>query len=146
MARKSFALNTEPHVAEIGAEELEFLPEVESDLFLDAYEELQAVYREAKIDTSDLTSIDAAQLRQVTGSLRVFLTKFMLPASAEAFAGMRLPDRILMDLMEFVTEVYGRRPSTLSSDSPTPSRSPGSRGTAASRSKASTPARGRSAV
>ncbi|MCM1964830.1 hypothetical protein [Streptomyces sp. G1] len=145
MARKSFALNTEPHVADVGGTELQFLPEVESDQFLDAYETLQTAYREARIDPDDLSTISADRLRLITGTLRGFLAAFMLPPSAETFAGMKLPDRILIDLMEWVMEVYGRRPSGSSNGSATPSGSPGSRGTARSRSKASTPARGPSA-
>ncbi|KPI33261.1 hypothetical protein OV450_1349 [Actinobacteria bacterium OV450] len=180
MARKSFALNTENHVADVGGTELLFYPEVDSDQFLDAYEQLQAAYKGANIDPSDLASISVERLRAITGSLRSFLTDFMLPESASVFtrwevrvgdtvtgtyrteadaqsaaegqvgaevvnAGMRLPDRVLVQLMEFVMEVYGRRPTGSSSDSAPPSPSRGSRGTGRSPSRASTPAVGPSA-
>ncbi|MGJ5693807.1 hypothetical protein ACM6RM_11585, partial [Streptomyces pratensis] len=39
--RKSFALHTEPHVAEIGDLELLFSPEVMGDAFMDAYTEMR---------------------------------------------------------------------------------------------------------
>ncbi|MFI9569765.1 hypothetical protein [Streptomyces rishiriensis] len=41
MATRNFALNTEPHIAEIGAIRLEFQPEVFGDEFMDAYVELR---------------------------------------------------------------------------------------------------------
>lgn len=179
MARKSFALNTENHIADVGGVELEFFPEVDSDQFLDAYENLQASYREARINPEDIASISADRLRAITGSLRRFLSAFMLPDSAQVFtrwevrvngettathrteaearaaaegtagevvhAGMRLPDRVLIDLMEWVMEVYGRRPSGSSNGSAAPSASPGKRGTGRSPSRALTRAPGPSA-
>lgn len=58
---------------------------------------------------------------------------------------LRLPDRVLVDLLEWVTEIYGgsQRPPTSSSDSAKASPHPGTRGKGSSRSPASTRARGR---
>ncbi|MEV5929909.1 hypothetical protein ACPCSG_27000 [Streptomyces cellulosae] len=63
-------------------------------------------------------------------------------------ASMRLPDRVLMDLMEWTTELYGGgndRPTTPSSGSSRASRRAGTTGKASSRSKGSTRTAGRSA-
>ncbi|MDP4501076.1 hypothetical protein [Nonomuraea turcica] len=145
MARKSFQLQTEPHVAEIGDTELLLRPEVMGDEFLDMLEELQATYRDLGVDLGNVATLNAEQLKPAVAAVRRFLAEFMLPESAELFAGMRLPDRILVQLLEWVIEIYGggSRPTGSSSGSATPSPPPGSRGSASSRSKASTRARGR---
>ncbi|MFF4292082.1 hypothetical protein ACFY0N_00325 [Streptomyces vinaceus] len=136
MATKQFTLNTVPHVADVGGTELEFLPECDGDHFLDVYEQLQAAYKGANLDPENLASISAERLREITGALRKFLSALMLPESQPVFAGMRLPDRILIDLMEWVLELYGRRPNGSSGDSAPPSRRAGTPGKAASRSRA----------
>lgn len=62
--------------------------------------------------------------------------------------GMRVPDRVLMELMEWTTELYGGgndRPTTPSSGSSRASRRAGTPGKASSPSKASTRTAGRSA-
>ncbi|MCX4458688.1 hypothetical protein OOK58_43035 [Streptomyces sp. NBC_01728] len=61
---------------------------------------------------------------------------------------MRLPDRVLVELLEWVTELYGGgndRPTTPSSGSSRASRRAGTPGKAPSRSKVSTRTAGRSA-
>jgi hypothetical protein len=61
---------------------------------------------------------------------------------------MRVPDRVLMDLLEWTVELYGGgndRPTTPSSGSSRASRKAGTPGKAASRSKVSTRTAGRSA-
>ncbi|MFI9026298.1 hypothetical protein [Streptomyces sp. NPDC053560] len=59
--------------------------------------------------------------------------------------GMRLPDRVLVELLEWAVELYGggQRPTGLSNASAPASPPPGTRGRAVSPSKASTRARGR---
>jgi hypothetical protein len=57
VAKKSFVINTEPHVAEIAGAELLFKPEVMGDEFLDAYQGLQEGQRAAGIDPSDLAGM-----------------------------------------------------------------------------------------
>lgn len=183
--RKTFALNVEPHVAEIpGVAELQFLPEVMGDEFLDAYAEMrEAQKRESGVDVEELRGADVEQLRKVTGGLRTFLSRLMLPESAElitrvdvvrggevlesfqswaqaaeyaegvkgggarAVWGLRVPDRLLVQLLEWTVELYtgGRRPPTSSGGSAAPSPKGGTRSTGASRSKGSTRTAGRSA-
>ncbi|MBT2453246.1 hypothetical protein J7E98_00200 [Streptomyces sp. ISL-86] len=61
-------------------------------------------------------------------------------------AGMSLPDRVLVELLEWVVELYGgggSRPTGSSSGSAQASPSPGMPGKAASRSRGSTSTRGR---
>ncbi|MGW3736683.1 hypothetical protein [Streptomyces sp. NPDC005148] len=79
-------------------------------------------------------------------------------AAAEGYAGeveggakaqwsLRLPDRAVVEIMEFAVELYGggadQRPPTSSSASAAGSRKGGRRGTGVSPSRVSTPARGR---
>lgn len=184
MAKKSFALNTEPHVADVGGTELHFQPEVMGDEFMDALAGLKTAQKAASgIDLDDLQSVDPQALRTAARGLRVFLAELMLPESAAVFlrlnvvrAGvvlesfqdpdeaaafaeesgegarvvdeLRLPDRILVDLMEWVTELYGggadERPPTSSGGSAKPSQRGGRRGTGVSPSRVSkAPAAGR---
>lgn len=185
--RETFALNTEPHVAEIPGLglELEFLPEVMGDEFLDAYAEMRETQkRETGVDVEDLAAADVENLRKVTGGLRTFLSRLMLKESAalitrvdvvrggetlESFQsweeareyaegvkgggarpvwGLRLPDRLLLQMLEWTVKLYtgGRRPPTSSGASAAPSRKAGTRSTGASRSKGSTRTSGRSAA
>ncbi|MFD4314981.1 hypothetical protein [Streptomyces sp. NPDC058548] len=60
-------------------------------------------------------------------------------------AGMRLPDRVLIELLEWVVELYGggQRPPTSSNASAPASSSPGTNGKAGSRSRGSMSTRGR---
>lgn len=177
MANRTFAMYTDPHVATVGGTDLEFLPEVMGDEFMDHYSELVAAQKAASgIDLDDLANLDPTKLRGATRALRAFLSRLMLPDSAalftrlnvvqdgkvlEAFAdrvdadayaaeveggdarvvdAFRLPDRILVQLMEWVVELYGggadARPTGSSSGSATPSRRAGRRGTGVSPSKA----------
>ncbi|WP_030236752.1 hypothetical protein [Streptomyces sp. NRRL S-350] len=168
MATRTFALNTVPHVAEIGPHKLSFEPEVYGDEFLDAYEKLRNSQAELGVDLNDLGNVEPAKLRQVVGSLRVFLASLMLPESAAVFArwdvvaggvavgsysepglaakaaaeqegatvkdeSLRLPDRVLVELLEWAVELYGggARPTGLSSGSAQASPSRGTRGRAA---------------
>lgn len=146
MARKSFALNTVPHVAEIGDVELLFRPEVMGDEFLDAYEAMREKHKLAGV-TGEPSDMTADQLRETTRAVRKFVADLMFPESAEQFAEMPLPDRIVVGLLEWTLEIYGgnggQRPPTSSSASSTASRTPGTRGTGSSRSKASTRTAGR---
>lgn len=172
--KKTFALNTSPHEAEIGDTVLQFQPEVYGDAFLDAYTELREVQAMAGVSAGDLSGATPEDLRKVTGSLRMFLAKLMLPESAELFAqwevrvggktvgsygdpgeatdaaeqhgdgalvvdvSLRIPDRVMVQLLEWVVELYGggaTRPPTSSGGSAQASRSPGTPGRAGSRSR-----------
>jgi hypothetical protein len=146
MATKRFALHTEPHVAEIGDElAFSFRPEVDGDEFLDAYDALKDRYSGLQLGNgADPNAIQTADLREAIGAVRAFLATLMLPESAAEFATTPLPNRIVMQLLEWAMEIYGGdRPPTSSPASATTSPQAGTRGTASSRSRASTRARGR---
>ncbi|MFD8820872.1 hypothetical protein ACFV1C_00635 [Streptomyces sp. NPDC059605] len=179
MARKSFTLNTEPHVAELGDVELHFVPEVMGDEFLDGYARIIELNGQFKEKPGGVEEVDAGQLRHLITELRAFLAALMVPesrarfsryvvtkagkaveaytdrAEAEAKAAglkgatvldesMQLPQRVLMELLEWCSEIYGGgRPPTSSTGSAAASPPRGNRGTATSPSKASTRARGR---
>ncbi|WP_031191534.1 MULTISPECIES: hypothetical protein, partial [Streptomyces] len=81
--KKTFALNTEPHIADIGGLELAFQAEVFGDDFLEAYQILRDVQQASGVDPDDLTQADPDELRGISRALRVFLAQLMLPESAE---------------------------------------------------------------
>ncbi|MFM9590701.1 hypothetical protein ACKI16_29365 [Streptomyces scabiei] len=176
MSRKSFALNREPHVADLGeGTELHFVPEVYGDRFLDAYAELQEAQKALGAEDGDTASLSGDRLRDLYGAIRTYLGKVMTDECAETFnrfevslngnvvevfrsraeadayfeglgAGARvsdkslhLPDRVLIELMEWSIELYGggqKRPTGPSKGSSAGSRRTGTSGRAASRSKA----------
>lgn len=181
MATKTFALNTEPHVAHVGDIALQFQPEVMGDDFMEAYAGLRDAQQANGVDIEKLAEVEPSQLRGVHRSLRAFLAALMLPESADLFLrldvvkagkvlssfetldeaeeaagkvkgggarivdGLRLPDRVLVELLEWVVELYGggQRPPTSSGDSAPASPPAGRRGMGVSPSKGSTRARGR---
>jgi hypothetical protein len=180
VASKTFALNTEPHVAEVGPHRLEFRAEVMGDEFLDAYQEMREVQAASGVDLNHLEEIEPEKLREVTQGVRDFLAAFMLPDSAAQFTSvdvvkdnqvlgtysdrdeaesvareegsaarvrptLRLPDRVLIEILEWVVEVYGgkNRPPTSSTASATASPRGGRRGMGVSPSKVSTRTNGR---
>lgn len=183
MARTKIALNTEPHVVEVGDTELLFQPEVMGDEFLDAYGELREAQQAMGVDVENLSNLDTAAIRTAARAMRIFLAKLMLPESAEFFTrvevvkdgkvlkdfhdwaeaevyaakgkgggtrvrwGFQLPDRVIVQIMEFVVGLYGggqdQRPPTSSSASAKPSNRAGRRGMGVSPSRGSTPAAGR---
>lgn len=138
MAKKQFTLNKEPHEAQIGDDvTLLFAPEVDGDDFLDHYTELQDGLKELHVDLSDLANADVEKVRATKGVLRTFMSKLMLPESRAEFEGLKLPDRVLIELLEWAVELYGGgRPSGSSNGSAPASSSPGTRGRAPSRSRA----------
>lgn len=115
MASKSFAINTEPHRAEIGEHTLLFQPEVVGAAFAEAYSGLRDAQKKVK-DAGDDIGPDV--LLAVNAEMRAFLARFMLPESAELFATLKLPDRVLVQLLQWVAELYGggaeERPTTQS--------------------------------
>ncbi len=104
MATKTFALNTTPHVATVGKHKLSFEPEVLGAEFAEAYSGLKATQKSVKVAEDD---IGADELMAVNAGMREFLSRFMLPDSKELFETLRLPDRILVQLLEWVAELYG---------------------------------------
>jgi hypothetical protein len=177
--RKSFALHTEPHIADIGGTELLMQPEVMGDEFMDAYAELRDAQKAKGVDLDNLADADPKDVRCTARALRLFLARQMLEESADLFLRLnvvkdgetlevfhdldqaeefaaqhdgarvsdelRLPTRVVVELLEWVVELYGggTRPTTSSSASSTPSRQAGRRGTGVSPSRASTRTPGR---
>ena len=146
MATKKFSLHTEPHVAEIGDElAFELQPEVSGDEFLDSYDALKERYGGLQFGaTADLNSIQTGDLREAIAAVRAFLASLMLPDSAARFETTPLPNRIVMQMLEWAMEIYGGdRPPTSSPASLTTSPQAGTPGMGSSRSRGSTRARGR---
>ena len=104
MAEKSFAINTEPHVATIGDHKLSFVPEVVGAEFADAYAGLKEAHKLVKAAKD---GVGPKELKAVNAGMREFLTGFMLPHSAEVFESLKLPDRVLVQLLEWLTALYG---------------------------------------
>lgn len=113
MASKSFAINTEPHVADVGGTELKFQPEVIGAEFAQAYAGLRAVQSKVKGNKASSTkhakeeSLDPSVLVEVHEAMRTFIRRFLVEESHAAFDTLRLPDRILVQLLEWVAELYG---------------------------------------
>lgn len=116
MASRTFAINTTPHEAIIGDTTLLFEPEVLGAEFAQAYDMLRTVQQKVKgaeggkassTKHAKADSVDASVLADLSDAMRVFVATFLLDESREAFAGMRLPDRVLVQLMEYAAELYG---------------------------------------
>lgn len=113
MTTKSFAINTEPHVFDVGGTELLLQPEVIGADFAQAYAELRAVQSKVKGNKASSTkhakeeNLDPAVLVEVHDAMRSFIKRFMLPESQTVFDGMKLPDRILVAMLEATAELYG---------------------------------------
>lgn len=104
MAERTFEIRTEPHQAHVGEHTLYFEPEVEGAAFADAY----AALKEAqKAITAAGDNVGADELKIVSQGMREFLARFMLEESRTLFEGIRLPDRVLVKILEFVAELYG---------------------------------------
>lgn len=106
MAQKQFHINTEPHEATIGNTVLMFQPEVVGAEFASAYSKLVEVQREAQ-GVKEEDAMASGVVLKIEGAMREFLGRFLLPESVEAFKSLRLPNRILVQLIEWVAELYG---------------------------------------
>lgn len=117
MAERVFKIRTEPHRAVIGDTTLLYEPEAYGSEFVAEYNKLRDVQtrvgRKAngtKANSSKHAKepdISAEELAEVNEALRSFITRFLLPESAIVFQKMRVPDRILLELVEFAAELYG---------------------------------------
>lgn len=113
MATRTFNINTEPHQAVIGDTTLLFQPEAVGSDFVGAYTKLRDV--QARLTGSKPSStkhakaedISPESLRDVSDAMRGFVRGFLMTESHEDFDGMRLPDRILLQLVEYAAELYG---------------------------------------
>jgi hypothetical protein len=117
MASKSFAINTEPHEAKVGDTVLFFEPEVIGAEFAQAYDALRKVQAKVKANKGAKASstkhakeeeaLDTETLIEISDAMRSFIRQFLLSESRDKFASMRVPDRVLSELMEWVAELYG---------------------------------------
>lgn len=116
MATKTFEIRTEPHEAVIGPHTLLLEPEVVGAEFAQAYATMREVQQKVKGASSSKASstkhakadgVDADVLIELSNAMRTFVRRFMLPDSQAVFDGMRVPDRVLVKLMEYVAELYG---------------------------------------
>lgn len=104
MASKSFHINTEPHTAVIGDVTLSFEPEVIGAEFASAYSGLKVAQKQIT-DAGD--NVGEAELLAVNAGMREFVGRFLLPESKPDFDALKLPDRVLVQLLEFVASLYG---------------------------------------
>lgn len=117
MTERVFEIRTEPHRAVIGATTLLFEPEAYGSEFVAEYNKLREVQtrvgRKAggtKANSSKHAKeadISAEELAEVNQALRGFIARFLMPESLDVFHQMRVPDRILLKLVEFAAELYG---------------------------------------
>lgn len=115
MAERTFEIRTEPHVARLGEAVLFFQPEVDGAEFMSAYVKLQDVQQAASdmltprkaTATKHAKQVDPAAIAMLDEALREFLSALLIPASREIFAGTKIPQRVLVDIVEWCTELYG---------------------------------------
>lgn len=122
--RKKFTVNTEPHVAEVGDDEFLFKPEAYTDELIEAWaslrvlEEASAATQEKKGDGDKIDPTDLVErTKRASSSIRQFIASMMLEESVPRFNEVKLPDRVLIEMMRWVMEVYGLRPTGSSNDS-----------------------------
>ncbi len=116
MASKTFEIRTEPHVATVGKVELFFEPEVVGAEFAAAYDKLRAVQTRVAASQGNKSSStkhakaadpDGSILTEAGTAVREFVRGFLVPDSRTVFDQMRIPDRVLHQLLEWTTELYG---------------------------------------
>lgn len=117
MAERVFKIRTTPHRAVIGDTTLLYEPEAYGTEFVAEYNKLVEVQsrvgRKAagtKANSSKhakSSDINAEELAEVNAAMRGFVARFLLPESVPVFESMRIPDRILLELVEFAAELYG---------------------------------------
>lgn len=114
-----FEIRTEPHRAVIGQNTLLFQPEADGAEFVSAYGKLQQKQEEAaslekprkasstKHAKSPLSETELSTVAVLEAAMRDFLAEFLLPDSRDVFKGLKLPQRVLIELIEWVAELYG---------------------------------------
>ena len=147
MAEFVFEINTEPHRFKVGSAVLLFQPEIVGAEFATAYADLRKVQLKVqqsqkaakasstKHKAAEGDGLEAEVLVDLHEAMRKFLRRFMLPESQELFDGLRLPDRILVAMLEKAAELYGStgdaaRPTGGSTESSAPSATTGEGGSA----------------
>lgn len=113
MASRTFTIRTEPHEAHVGPKTLLFVPEADGAEFVAAYDQLTEMQK--RLVGRKATSNKAAKpadtspeaLKEVNAAMRSFIDRFLLDDSKPDFAEMKIPDRVLVQIIEFLAEVYG---------------------------------------
>ena len=113
-----FSIRTEPHPVQIGETVVRFQPEVNGAEFAAAYAGLTDVQKRVSKSAGGKASstkharaeveLIADDLIDVSEAMRTFITRFLNDdESRKAFAEISLPDRILVELIEYIGELYG---------------------------------------
>lgn len=123
---KVFAIRTEPNSVMLGATEVFFLPEADGTEFIEHYAVLSAAQKAADPDD------EAAAAVAVLAAMKEFIAKFLMPDSVLVFWSLKLPSRVVMEMVEHLAELYGggseERPTGQSNGSAKRRPSPGKRG------------------
>lgn len=113
MTTRTFTLNVDPHAAVIGDVTLWFQAEAVGTEFLDAYKDLRAVQQKVQGSKASSTKhakaedVSTETLAELHAAMRSFVGTFLMPESRDAFTTLRLPDRVLLQLVEYMAELYG---------------------------------------
>lgn len=116
MASKVFEIRTKPHEAVFGDTTVFFEPEVIGAEFAAAYDKLREAQKRAKAAEGGKASstkhakeadVDAETLVSLSTAMREFVGSFVTTESVADFSGLRLPDRILLEMVNWVAELYG---------------------------------------
>jgi len=117
VTERVFTVRTEPHRAVIGDTTLLLVPEASSGDFLDAYNKMRAAQdlfnkksagaKASGTKHAKAADLDPEALGKLTQTMREFISRFLMPESAPVFASLKLPDRVLLELIEFAAELYG---------------------------------------
>lgn len=108
-----FEIRTEPHTARIGGAALLFQPEVIGSEFMTAYAKLREAQRKVTGSKGNSSKPARAEdtspetLAEVTAAMHSFIRGLLLPESVPAYDALRLPDRVLIELIEWTAELYG---------------------------------------
>lgn len=113
MTERTFSIRTEPIPFRVGDTRLFLVPEADGADFVEAYEELRTA--QARLTGRKATSskpgkaedVSAQSLRQVSTALRAFVDRFLTEDSKAVFADLKVPDRILVEITEYLAEVFG---------------------------------------
>jgi hypothetical protein len=104
VATKTFTVFTSPHIADLGVAKLQFAPEVAGAEFAEAFLPLQAA--RAAIKAKGDNEVSADDLRASYDAMSGFLVRFLLPESVPEFTELGLPERVLGQLIEWLSSVY----------------------------------------
>lgn len=117
MATRTFEINTEPHEAVLGKDIVYFMPEVVGAEFIQAYDGLREVQKKLNAASGGKASstkhakdsdVDGDLLGQLYAAMRTFIRKFLANDEERVkFDKLTVPDRVLVQLVEYVAELYG---------------------------------------